>query len=324
MEELTLPRPAQALWKRTRDTLLGARSGLDDKADGWRLGGGTLLAARWGHRVSTDIDLTVAEASQRDVLLARNGRWLHEELQKVGGEPVEVHDRVCKMQFAEGRLDLARMDPTPRRGHEAARVDGVGLTVLSTCQVLTGKLRGRGTESPVRDLYDVVAAAKHDPLGLARAVNTLAPLELESIVTRWAIAEKLYQMAAQDEIRPLNEGLLVEPENIVEASITGMRRSRYEHVAIRCEDDHARIETRTVGRTKQDITATAASLEHVFDASGITAYLQGHGSSADRVRARVAEAMRAGGPGRVIWNSDQQRRPPTIPPPSRFPRADSH
>ena len=323
MEELTLPRPALALWRRTRDTLLAARSGLDDEADGWRLGGGTLLAARWEHRVSTDIDLTVAEASERDVLLARNGRWLHEELQKMGGKPVEVHDRVCKVQFAEGRLDLARMDPTPRRGHEAACVDGVELTVLSTCQVLTGKLRGRGTESPVRDLYDVVAAAKHDPLGLARAVNTLAPLEIESIVARWAIAERLYQMAAQDEIRPSNEGLLVEPENIVEASITSMRHSRYEHVAIRCEDDHARIETRTADRAKQDITATAGNLEHVFEASGIAAYLQGHGSSPDRVRERVAEAMRAGGPGRVIWNSDQQRRPPTIPPPRRFPGSDS-
>lgn len=232
-----------------------------------------LLAARWDHRVSTDIDLTVAEASERDVVLADNGRWLHEEFQKIGGKPVEVHDRVCKVQFAEGRLDLARMDPTPRRGHEAARVDGVELTVLSTCQVLTGELRGRGTESPVRDLYDMAAAAKHDPVGLARAVNTLAPLELESIVAKWAIAEKLYQMAAQDEIRPLNEGLLVEPENIVEVSIKSMRRSRYEHVAIRCEDDHARIETRTVGKVEQRIAATAASLEHVFAASGIAAYL---------------------------------------------------
>ena len=165
---------------------------------------------------------------------------------------------------------------------------------------------------------------KHDLHGLARAVNTLAPLELESIVARWAIADKLYQMAAQDEIRPLHEGLPVEPENIVEASITSMRRSRYEHVAIRCEDAHARIETRTVGRTKQDIAATAGNLEHVFEASGITAYLQGHGSSPDRVRERVAEAIRAGGPGRVIWDSDQQRRPPTIPPPRRFPRSDSH
>ena len=131
-------------------------------------------------------------------------------------------------------------------------------------------------------------------------------------------------MATQDEIRPLDEGLLVEPENIVEASITSMRCSRYEHVAIHCEDDHARIETRTVGGAKQDVTATAGNLEHVFEASGITAYLQGHGSSPDRVRDRVAEAMQAGGPGRGVWDSDPQRRPPTIPPPRRFPESDSH
>ena len=41
-------------------------------------------------------------------------------------------------------------------------MDSVELAVLSTCQVLTGKLHGRGTESPVRDLYDVIAAATHD------------------------------------------------------------------------------------------------------------------------------------------------------------------
>ena len=63
------------------------------------------------HRVSTDIDLTVAETSEHGVLLADNGRWLHGELQRVDGKPVEVNDRVCKVQFAEGRLDLARMDP---------------------------------------------------------------------------------------------------------------------------------------------------------------------------------------------------------------------
>ena len=323
MEELTLPRPALTLWRRTRDTLLAARSGLDDKTDGWRLGGGTLLAARWSHRASTDIDLTVAQASERDVLLAENGRWLHEELQKIGGEPVEVYDRVCKVQFAEGRLDLARMDPTPRRGHETARVDGVDLTVLSTCQVLTGKLRGRGIESPVRDLYDVVAASKHDPLGLARAVNTLAPLELESIVARWAIAEKLYQAAAQDEIRPLSQDLLVGPKTIVEAAIASMRRSRYEHVAISCVDDHAGIETRTFGGVEHSVAATAGSLEDVFEASGTNAYLHGHGSSPERIRERVVEAMRAGG-SRVVWTSEQQRRPPMIPPLNRTPGSDSH
>ena len=151
-----------------------------------------------------------------------------------------------------------------------------------------------------------------------------APLELESIVTRWAIAEKLYQAAAHDEIRPLDEDLLVEPENIVEAAIASMRHSRYEHVAIRCEDDLFRIDTRTVGNANQRIAATAGDLQYVFEASGINAYLQRHGSSPERVRKRVAEAMRAGGPGRLVWNSDQQRRPPMIPPPGRSPGSDSH
>ena len=57
---LTLPEPAATLWRTTRETV---RHGLDALGHGieYRIGGGTILAARWGHRTSFDIDLNLDE-----------------------------------------------------------------------------------------------------------------------------------------------------------------------------------------------------------------------------------------------------------------------
>ena len=54
-EVLVLPGPANDLWLKTEETV---RAELQ-RAGEHRLGGGTLLAARWKHRLSLDLDLTI-------------------------------------------------------------------------------------------------------------------------------------------------------------------------------------------------------------------------------------------------------------------------
>lgn len=58
LEKLTLAEPARALWKRVRQRLTQLRHS-EEAADphAWMMGGGSVLAARWRHRTSTDIDL---------------------------------------------------------------------------------------------------------------------------------------------------------------------------------------------------------------------------------------------------------------------------
>lgn len=59
-ERLRLPEPAGTLWKRIREPLkraLGSRGAPTEL----KLGGGTVLAARWEHRKSHDIDIVVPE-----------------------------------------------------------------------------------------------------------------------------------------------------------------------------------------------------------------------------------------------------------------------
>lgn len=56
-EVLHLPEPAGTLLHSAFETLDGALTGIVPRGQRWRLGGGTVLAARWGHRKSTDIDI---------------------------------------------------------------------------------------------------------------------------------------------------------------------------------------------------------------------------------------------------------------------------
>ena len=58
-EDLTLPEPARTLLSRTRAILDRLRHAANAGRSGWIIGGGTILAARWRHRESRDIDLLV-------------------------------------------------------------------------------------------------------------------------------------------------------------------------------------------------------------------------------------------------------------------------
>ena len=57
---MELPEPASTLWKRHREAVEQLATGPGEK-NRVLLGGGTILAARWQHRRSTDIDVLLPE-----------------------------------------------------------------------------------------------------------------------------------------------------------------------------------------------------------------------------------------------------------------------
>ena len=81
MKNLELPEPANKLWRKTRDTI--GDLGLGERAVKTRLGGGTILAARWKHRISTDIDVQITGTT--DLTEIRKGRE-GDLAQRLGGK----------------------------------------------------------------------------------------------------------------------------------------------------------------------------------------------------------------------------------------------
>ena len=57
MENLTLPEPAAGLWAAKRSIVYAIPPEMFGRSIPPHLGGGTILAARWKHRISTDIDV---------------------------------------------------------------------------------------------------------------------------------------------------------------------------------------------------------------------------------------------------------------------------
>lgn len=69
MDRLTLPPPASGLWALAADELHRILRFLPHPPPRYRMGGRTVLAARWHHRASTDIELTVPAGSGLNTLV---------------------------------------------------------------------------------------------------------------------------------------------------------------------------------------------------------------------------------------------------------------
>ena len=199
MERLTLPLPARGVWLRVRSLLGPALERLGPEAGPWKIGGGTVLAARWSHRESVDLDVTVNAGSAMPALFAGPTNDFEAQLRQRGGSSFTVDRDRCTIRFSTGKLDLSALDPIPSDGHVDALVDGEPAVVLSTAQILCGKLQ-RATRSPVRDVFDVVVAGKLDPHALAIAANTRTARELEA--NRRCLAHIQPRLHAQRTARP--------------------------------------------------------------------------------------------------------------------------
>ena len=173
MERIDLPEPARTLLRWVKAALDEWVTPVCPEEAPWRIGGGTLLAARWGHRLSTDIDIFLDERSGLGALNPRRDMGFTKAMEDAGAEKLSVEDRSLKYQFRTGRVEIAQLDPRPKVGHEIALVEGWRIPALGNTQILAGKLGGRGLRSPARDIFDIAVAGLKDPDALEEAVNLL-------------------------------------------------------------------------------------------------------------------------------------------------------
>lgn len=185
VEELTLPEPAGRLWLEIHGLIERTFA----QQGGCRLGGGTLLAARWKHRISVDIDLTIEPMGRRPQEirnLIREENPFRREIERLGcGEPSAPSGHRIRIPFNESTLDISVLDAHPGAGEHQATVNGKRAVVLSTTtQVLGGKL-ARPEQLLHRDAYDIRYAGRIDKQSLAEAVNGINRWDAEEIITTW-------------------------------------------------------------------------------------------------------------------------------------------
>ena len=204
METLTLPEPAATLWRKIGPSLPSSMREILMPDERWTMSGGTILAARWGHRSSDDIDLQLAP-SAADRLIAKRCPHFMAAMAELGATGGYQGVRQVVVRFPPSELDLWQQREDQRRHPEGSEsevsVDGRTERAESNAQILYGKAQRASRNAPVRDLYDFGVANAVDRESLETAIN-LRPLEeMSGLRKKWKEAAATYANDAKDDLK---------------------------------------------------------------------------------------------------------------------------
>lgn len=279
-DNLTLPEPARSLWLATREPIRRALAQLDPNRE-WRIGGGTILAARWGHRLSFDIDIQIDEHTPLEQLEKEGFRWLQQEAAQLGGTPIYQPElNFYTLRFGSKReqteVQIWSHKMPLAEGQRVQRVEGNDEAVLSTAQILRGKLE-RSYRKLGRDVYDLAHAAAADAKSLETAVNTLPRSTVENIALDWIVGYGRIGNDAHAQIRGAAGLGIRECYELGKRSARSLLHARYAALRLGVEDDRIVIDTVTEGGSSRRTTLTANQPREQFAAAGLNEHLRGKG-----------------------------------------------
>ena len=148
-------------------------------------GGGTVLAARWKHRQSFDVDL-FCEPTVYGRLTLRERTRIERAIRQIGDcsqERTWCEDIATYTEIGQIEATVLPRSVSIEAG-APTRLAGTDLALQCNAQILYAKIARRmyqAGEIAVRDAYDLAASAIHDPAALAQACEHTSPRVLESV-----------------------------------------------------------------------------------------------------------------------------------------------
>lgn len=237
MQHLTLPEPANILFTTVYEELAKTLPSVLPENGRWRLGGGTVLAARWRHRASSDLDIFLPERSMLAALRADRDRSFTERMEKLGATHLDLQDRSLKFHFPSGRVELTQLDARPALPPEIVRVDGHEIAIDRIEQILTGKLFGRGFRLPPRDVFDIAVANEEAPEALRCAVNYLMEEQRADTKVRIYAEADAYREQARTSLEGVHLKWLRLLGEAPERAAAAIRLNTYEHAEVEHRPD---------------------------------------------------------------------------------------
>lgn len=329
MEHLTLPEPAGSLWASKRHIIHAIPPEMFRSTIPPHLGGGTILAARWQHRLSTDIDVLLPGRNSLIDVLQDNDRNIVKQL---GGTPEAVAGARVKVAFEHGSIDLSTFRPDPPYGQREAAVDHHLEQVLSNTQILHGKLQ-RVDQMLVRDVFDILTAADEDPAALATAASMVSKQSTAAIESAWRNAAGTLARRFDDAIQGSER---TNGATLGRDAARAFRDHRYTRLQIDIDDNRVTIrKTAAIGALEPE-SYDAADPGRALMQSGVGSHLNNNGPvTAPQVLGAIRTAIDAGGRNQTVFDTASRENiaqinamahiatPPAPAPPPR-PRAQTH
>ena len=149
-------------------------------------GGGTVLAARWKHRRSLDVDL-FCDTKVFGSLLAEQRQEVQKSLASLTGSDPER--AWCHSYAANARINGIEVSVFPGSitipSVHPTRLAQSGLALESSAEILFKKMSIRMSfkgKITVRDAYDVACAARFDKYALKKAAALITDWELDTLI----------------------------------------------------------------------------------------------------------------------------------------------
>ena len=243
MRRIMLPEPARTMLRRAGEPLTRALNEICEGRRPWALGGGTILAARWRHRRSKDLDIFVPEENPIETLRSKVDPRFCEAMTRCGAERFVEGEKSIKIWMPDGRIEISRLVARPPEEPERAMVEGFEMCVMSTAQILTGKIRGRSGMSPTRDILDAAVASRLDPDALRVAINSLDGSEQRALAAVLKARERHYRNTAPNEIEDLAEEFKWALTTAPEAYVRALEALKATTIGIESEGGQMRIVT---------------------------------------------------------------------------------
>ena len=309
--ELKLPAAAAGLWAMVRDVVDDAMASLGEEPARYRIGGGTILAARWEHRESFDVDLTLPADTALGRLKAEQGdpSGFEARLEALGGRPVYYPDpKLWRVAFDDGKrgLDLWAHEPEIGAGEEQRTVHGRAETILSTVQILRGKLERADMRLP-RDVFDMAKAVAKAPMALESAVNAISAKSAEHIALDWYWNGADIAKEAPDQLLGIPNHERIAPEKLGNLAAHAITRAIYTQCRVETRDGAIEVTTATKDRRPYTRRIAVDEAADTFEASGLNGYLERAGPGARELR-EYAKAECGRGRNVLVVNIEPNKR----------------
>lgn len=313
MKKVDVPEPAKTLLEKTHGLLDKYLPKALPKGEKWAVGGGTMLAARWRHRLSNDLDILLHEDSNLRKFDGDRGREMEADFRATGAIEFDWDSDVCrKILYKTSKIDITVGRATPAEGKETADFGTGTAEILSNAQILSGKLKNRALNPPVRDLFDIAVADEADPESLRIAVNTAPKAEYEILARKWAANSDRYEYEQRFLLEGVPEKYKDKQNNAMLFATAAIRKHRYHLLEIEVTERGIEVRTENALARTEHVYKTAKDGRDGFERTGINAALEARGENPRNIW-RTARINLAAKTQRMVFTKETPRTPRRTP-----------